>query len=324
MLTYTWSGRPGNLGVNTPQAEGYMFVANQYDHVNHTTLNSAAAWATPAPPDKALQFIQAKSLTGATRLATIQNTLDWSRRLRHFQNGAGSSAAVFQRIWQYRGPAPVSATINTTVDPGNSADPTNPFHWTAGCHGTSEFLHSVLRTINIPVDQNDVALNLVHSITRFMTENLYLSHADDPYSGSDPFGTPTSAMLISNATYKAWFVNATSPVLQEDVSRENPETWIQYLSPRLQLFYCNDPPNTLPANSGVFQRFAMWPDIYTLSYLQNLPPVAGQPASLWDRLANKIQSNGGCTATLTTIGQQMDACSAVRPVSESLATCSFN
>ena len=326
MLLYTWSGRTGEP-TPTPNAEGYMLVANQYDHVNHTTLNPGGAWATPAPPDKTLQFIQAKSLKGATRLATIQNTLDWSRRLRHFQNGAGSGAAAFQRIWQYRGPAPVSATINTTVDPGNSGDPTDPFHWTAGCHGTSEFLHSVLRTINIPVDQNDVALNLVHSITRFMTENLYLSHADDPYSGSDPFGVPTSAMLISNTTYKAWFINATPPVLGEDTGRENPETWIQYLSPKIQLMYCYDPPNTPPANSRVLQTFANWPHIYTLSYLQNLPPDPanpGLPPSLWDRLAQKIQTNGGCTATMTAIGQQMDACAAVRPVSESLATCSFN
>lgn len=323
---YTWSGRTG-LPNPTPQAEGYMAVENMYDKVNHTTFTPTGSWVTPAPPDETLQFIRAKSLQGSTRLLTIQNTLDWSRRLRHFQNGTGNNVGTFQRVWQYRGPAPVSATIATTVDPGNSADPTDPFHWTAGCQGTAGFLHSVLRTINIPVDSNVVPLNLSHSITRFMTDNVYLSHADDPYYGSDPYGIPASAMLISDTTYQAWFVNATQPVLNEDTARENPETWIQYLSPKLEFDYCSDPPGTTPANSRVFQQFAPWPDIYTLSYLQNLPPDPANPslpASLWDRLAQKIQNNGGCTATMNAINQQMSDCTAVRPIAESLATCTWN
>jgi hypothetical protein len=321
MLTYTWSGRPANLGVTTPQAEGYMAVSNTYDPVNHTAFQPSASYTTPPAPDKALQFVRAQSFKGSTRQATIQNALDWSRRLRHFIGS--SNTAGFQRIWQYRGPAPVSRTIAATVDP--SFDATNPFHFTAGCHGTSEFLHSVLRTLNVPVDENNVALSLSHSITRFMTENLYLSHGDDPYYLSDPYGIPASALLIPDATYRAWFVTATNPVLNEDAGRQNPENWIAYLSPKLQFAYCNDPAGTTPANSGVFRVFGAWPDIYSLSYLQNLPTSPSNPQpSLWNRLASKVAAGGGCSAVLSSIGSQMDACVAVRPLAESLTTCTWN
>lgn len=317
MLTYTWSGRPADLGVNTPSAEGYMVVANNYDSTSHTTLQQTTGYTTPSPPDVALKFTRAKSFKGTTRLATIQNAIDWSRRLRHFDGS--SSTADFQRIWGYRGPAPVTRTIATTIDPNDSPD---PYHYTAGCHGTSEFLHSVLRTLNIPVDRNVVAAGLAHSITRFQTENLYLSHGDDPYFRADPYGVPTSAMLLPESTYQEWFVATPSSTRHLSVGRQCAENYIRYLSPALQFWYCQDPPGTPPANSGVLNAFNYWRDIYTVSYLQNLPVSPSNPqASLWDRLASKIAAAGGCATVMSSINQQINACSAVVPVAERLATC---
>lgn len=314
-LAYTWNGRPANLGVNTPQAEGYMAIANDYDPATHSTFTPYASYVTPAPPAVALQFVRAKALQGATRAATIANAIDWARRLKHYvSTPSGVPTAVFQRVWGYRGPAPVSATIATTID--TDFDASNPYHFTAGCHGTAGFLQSILRTLNIPVD-NDTQNG--HSVTRFMTDALYLSHGDDPYIGSDIYGVPASGLLLSDATYQAWFVNG--PYAAESIGRGNPESMIQYLSGKLQFSYCSDPPNTDPSNSLVLHEFTLFPDVYPLSYLENLPADPsnpGLPASLWDRLAQKVAVQGGCAATLDAIGQQTNVQAAVLPLSERL------
>jgi hypothetical protein len=313
-LTYTWSGAPANFGVNTPQAEGYMAITNNYDSDTHTTFSPYVSFVVPDPPAQALAFVQAKGLLGTTRLATIENTLDWTRRLHHFVGGPGLTTGVAVRIWGYRGPSPVSAMIATTTDP--NFDPSNPYHFTAGCHGTAGFLQSILRTLNIPVDNS---VHNGHSSTRFMTETLYLSHGDDPYIGNDIYGLKSSDQLISQATYNSWFVNNT--LAAENIGRGNPDAKIRLLSTQLQFDYCLDPPNTPPANSFLLHAFQAFPDVYPLSYLENLPPDPANPsapASLWDRLAQKIAAQGGCTATQNTINTEMTACFAVQPVAERL------
>lgn len=314
MLTYTWAGAPAPFGVPTPQAEGYMALNNNYDSDTHTTFFPYVSFVVPEPPPGALAFLQAKSLLGTSRLATIENTLTWTRRMQHFVGGPGLTVGVTQRIWGYRGPAPVSATIATTIDP--DFDPSNPFHFTAGCHGTAGFLQSILRTVNIPIDNS---VHNGHSSTRFMTEGLYLSHGDDPYIGDDVYGISASDQLVSQATYDSWFVN--NPLAAENIGRGNPEAKIRNLSTELQFLYCLDAPNTDPANSLVFHVFQSFPDVYPLSYLENLPPDPANPSappSLWDRLAQKIAAQGGCTATVNAISPQIDACEAVLPVSERL------
>ena len=141
-----------------------------------------------------------------------------------------------------------------------------------------------------------------------MTDALYLSHGDDPYIGSDIYGVPASGLLLSDATYQAWFVNG--PYAAESIGRGNPESMIQNLSGKLQFLYCSDPPNTDPSNSLVLHEFTLFPDVYPLSYLENLPvdqSNPGLPASLWDRLAQKVAVQGGCAATLDAIGQSITA-----------------
>ncbi len=318
-VSYTWPGAPANPGWATPSAEGYILVLNNYDASTHSTFSPSASYVTPAPPYKALQFLRDKALVGATRLQTITNTLDWARRLRHF---VGSMAASnVQGIWQYRGPAPVSRIIDGTI--AANFDASNPYHFTAGCWGTSGFLDSVLRVVNIPVDGQPVIGSLAHSATRFMTESLSLSHGDDPYINADIYGPPASAWLLSDATVSAWLVNPTKALISENIGRGNPEAMIKYLSGLLQWEYCSDPPGTPPASSKVLtiSQFATRPDVYPLSYLLNLPPDPSDPTlppSLWDRLAGKIAAQGGCSAAMAALGTQMNACFAVVPVAERL------
>jgi hypothetical protein len=66
----------------------------------------------------------------------------------------------------------------------------------------------------------------------------------------------------------------------------------------------------------------MYPSTYTLYYLEHLPAdpsKPGLPSSLWDRLAQKIASAGGCSAVMQSLNDQYFAFAAVRPVSEQLA-----
>jgi hypothetical protein len=316
MVKYTWKEATGlNLGMPNPQAEGYILVSNGYDPTTHATFAPVPSYVVPAPPTHALAFIRDKGLLGSTRLQTITNALDWSRRMQHFYGTQNTIS--FQNNWQYRGAAPVSRTIDTTVSSGHS----NPYHYTAGCHGTSGFLHSVLRLLNIPVDGNVVA---GHSATRFMTEGLYLSHGDDPYIGTDIYGVPPGAMLISDATYRSWFVTASSALASENLGRGTTEAMIKYLSGRLQTWYCRDPvPNSDHAHSVIMtaNAFTQYPSTYTLYYLEHLPPDPSNPslpASLWDRLAQKIASSGGCPATMLSLAYQYQAFAAVRPFSEQM------
>jgi hypothetical protein len=154
-----------------------------------------------------------------------------------------------------------------------------------------------------------------------MTDGLYLSHGDDPYIGADIYGIPASGLLLSQATYDAWFVNEAPNLISESIGRGNPASEIAYLSGKLELLYCGDPMGTPHASSKLFKEFGLYPDLYPLSYLENLPPDSGNPAlpaSLWDRLAQKIASQGGCGPMTTALMQQMNAYAAVLPVSERL------
>jgi hypothetical protein len=320
MVSYTWNADPARPGIQVPEGEGYLLVTNSYDAATHATFSPGVSYVVPPPPTRALNFIRDKGLLASTRLQTIVNALDWTRRLQHFMGA--QSTAVFQQTWQYRGGAPVSRTIDTTLAPGFP----DPYHYTAGCHGTSGFLHAILRILNIPVDSNVVA---GHSLTRFMTESLYLSHGDDPYIANDPYGVPVSAMLISEGTFRSWFVTPSPALISENVGRNDPEQMIKYLSGKLEKPYCDDPvPNSDHAHSKIMtvSYIAMYPSTYTLNYLEHLPAdpsKPGLPSSLWDRLAQKIAGAGGCSAVMQSLNDQYLTFAAVLPVSERLAAFSY-
>ena len=295
----------------TPQAEGYVLVSNNYDSTTHLTFTPEIGRVIPAPPDKALEFVRDKALIGTTKLQTIGKALEWARHLWHYRGGLDT--LTFEATWQYRGPAPVTRTINTTVDTGSIIDP-NARHLTAGCHGTSGFLNSVLRAVNIPVasDTKDG-----HSLTRFLTDGVYLSHADDPYIESDIYGMAASALLLSEATFTTWF-NFAPPVEQsQNLGRGNPDAMIRNLSGILQWTYCEDP---TPAHIMGLNIFVTRPVVYSQFNLEHLPPDPAYPnqPTLWGRLGQKITANGGCAAVQSALLQQQAACEAVTPISERL------
>jgi hypothetical protein len=153
-----------------------------------------------APPRFTLAFLRNASLVGATRAATIASLLDWCRdNLVHFYGSA--DYGTMDQHWQYRGLPPITRIVSGTTSTYPGA--TMFEHWTAGCHGTAGFLRNVLRAVNIPVQLLRVC---GHGQVRFITEDTYRDHADNPYNGGFKMSArPAADLLIDDATYTSWF-----------------------------------------------------------------------------------------------------------------------
>jgi hypothetical protein len=155
---------------------GY-FSLGTYDSAGLPTLRADNRPRTSfADPRWTFHWLQQTGLIGATRLATIGNTLEWMRQnLSHF-NGLDTFGNTYA-VWQYRGYPPISRMVAGTVD--SNSPQLGALHWTAGCHGSTGFLNAVLRVLNVPVQPIWVS---GHELDYFLSEDCYLDHADDPYN----------------------------------------------------------------------------------------------------------------------------------------------
>lgn len=131
--------------------------------------------AVAAPPDFVRTFLEGQGIIVADRAETIANLLQWCHvHLDHYFGG--DTVSDFAAVWQYRGWPPVARVLGGTIDNHNPSYGTR--HWTAGCWGTSGFLRSVLRAVNIPCVMTQI---IGHQTPHFTSEGTYLSHGDDPY-----------------------------------------------------------------------------------------------------------------------------------------------
>lgn len=292
MFLYTWPGRPFITQVFNPHVEGYQLISNTYDTVNHRFV-VRDAFAVPTTPDKALRFLRDNQLIGDNVWDTIGRTVEWAKRLRHAEDVSGG----YVNTWHYRGPAPVARTIDGTVDTAFSIkhNDNRAYHWTAGCWGTSELFHAVLRMINIPVDTGMGAD--YHSHTRFMTAWQGLSHGDNPYFAMDPT-LPGWSVLLDYGTYNSWFGTTDADQASANLDRGPAEAAIRLLSDWPLDSYCTDLQTGVGhAGSSLAVQFANASPIFTVGYLENLPPNPwdpSAPASLWDRLAQVVSAYGSC------------------------------
>jgi hypothetical protein len=157
-----------------------------------------AGMALPSPSALQWSFLQPR--LGGSRRATIIAVLDWLReRAVHFEGRASSASMLAQ--WQYPGYPPVARVLAGTRHEGRPTWPVRPR--TAGCFGTAGFLRALLRSANIPVT---MVSTCAHYQVHFPSEDLYLSHGDDPYSGEFREGScPSERLLLDSATFDAWF-----------------------------------------------------------------------------------------------------------------------
>ncbi len=255
-----------------------------------------AGWVVPAPPAVELAFLTREHLLGATRLATIEAVIDWSHQLRHVTGRLDLDNG--ERVWGYRGFAPVSRVLAGTGPQG--------MHVTAGCWGTTGLFISVLRAANIPVRVVNVrgqgrtpGSACSHAQPHFVSEQRYLSHGDDPYKrGITLVGegaVAASRLLLDQATWTAWYGDAVDPATTcGNVGRQTREIALESLSPYLVDLYCDDERSGVDHASGRVARH----------FHSNAPGTAFPIARLtherlWERLAERARSTGACSRSPT-------------------------
>jgi len=164
--------------------------------------------------------------------------VDWARRMMHLFGNCDTFCA-----YQYCG-IPASRMMEGTVinHPQYASYYPNPEHWTSGCGSTASFFKAMLRTANIPVNtRNDTGCG--HAQVQFPSEELYLTHGDDPYSwfhDSEPAVTPPmEEFLIDHATFTSWFDEIKENSC-DNIGRRVIELAIEYLPNRMVDQYCMD------------------------------------------------------------------------------------
>ncbi len=146
----------------------------------------------------------------------------------------------------------------------------------------------MLRVVNIPVEPVGVA---GHTAPWFVSEDLFLSHGDDPYSASSKAGYPATYLLVSRDDYEAWFgPNNTKPITFSDqnVGRRTIDLAVLYPTSNWVLYrYCDDLANNRDHAGGrVYSE--TFSTLYTVTDLEEL--------GLWDRLA-AAKTTLGCPAS---------------------------
>jgi hypothetical protein len=256
--------------------EGYYFE----------TLNS------PATPAHVMRFFTKNNLLGTSARDTVSRLYGWCRILQHYEGTINGIPADEQDYWgRDAPPIPTSMLIDgtncTAVDPPRFA------HWTFGCAGTTEFMKSVLRAVNIPVDL--VVPPCGHTMPQFPTVHRALSHGDDPYDGlalsfTEAPGWPVPALdeyLITIDQYNDWFGPQVDPAVSiNNVGRRPAELAVQYLSDYLLDLYCWDTAANLDHASG--KVYDVLKTYYTLADLEAM--------QLWDKLAAKAAATNWCAS----------------------------
>ena len=264
----------------TPEELELILAARTFLHTPQYLFEATAApsayfitgWVLPAPPDVVNEFVAVNDLVGVDQLDTILRLIEWSRvHMAHFLYGF--QAANTELHWQYRGVVPASRVITgTSVEIGTS---TRFNHWTAGCHGTNHFYASILKALNIPVEYVVAA---GHATPRFPSEDLYLSHGDDPYSAfsRDIDLIPTSELPIDGAQWREWFgPQRTVDERRDNIGRRSAELALQYLPLYVVQRHCyNDVRNGVAREDSAV--YGMFERIHTLEELEAM--------SLWERL----------------------------------------
>ncbi len=243
---------------------------------------------SPSTPAHVMQFFTANSLIGTSAADTVARLFTWCRILTHYYT-IDNNAPDDHAFWGPDAPPiPASMIINGTNFTGGS----QPIfgHYTMGCGGTTMFMKSVLRALNIPVDEGTPPCG--HTMPLFPTLNLALSHGDDPYDALAYFKTypgwpmpAASEYFITIDQWNQWFGPSIDPnVSINNVGKRMGELAVQYLSDYLLNAYCADvASNATHASGQVFDCAAIF---YTVADLEAI--------HLWDNLAAKATALNFC------------------------------
>ena len=189
-----------------------------------------------------------------TTAETIGNTIHWFRlNVIHFMGHWWYGNA--EAHWQYRGYTPAVRLMTGTqrteyISEGDRYD-TRPderiIPRTAGCWGTTGFMRTVLRAVNIPVVLETAG---GHALPSFPSEARmgrpsHMSHGDDPYSMLVKTGEwPSYDLLMMKGDWEAWFrpppaPGEPEPEFVDPTDEEVEDGFLDSLPPDID--YCGDP-----------------------------------------------------------------------------------
>src|SRR5579885_111746 len=245
---------------------------------------------SPATPVYTINFFKTNNLIGSDAADTIERLFAWERQLIHFFYVSGDPTVnVYPYFWgPNTPPIPDSAVIEGTTYTG----PVNAGfgHYTAGCSGTMEFMKSVLRSINIPVELHWVSCQ--HATPIFPTAGLAMTHGDDPYdrlgwvTPYPGFPVPqTSEYLVTIAQHDQLFpANQDWDECTHNVGIQVANVAIKYGSDYLMNLYCQDLMSGADHASGQVYNTMQW--YYPLQTLENM--------GLWTTLDTKVMALNYC------------------------------
>ncbi len=232
-------------------------------------------WAVPAPAAVAFRFLHDHEMLSRTRRDTLVALIEWTRQLVHF--AGATSPDNFADFWGYRGGMPVARALAGTRYGGVEFREYPQYdqvrHYTAGCHGTVGLLVNVLRSVNIPARYRSVQnASSSHATAMFLSEDLALTHGDDPYSQMS-VGAPAAEILVDRVTYDAWL----GPLAADpgpSIGRQALVLGLRYLPPYVRQLHALDQEDRRSREaSRVFELFR---GVYSMRDLEQAP--------LWPRL----------------------------------------
>ena len=241
-------------------------------------------WATgfsmsPANPPFVATFFKGNNLLASTPKQTVALLFQWERRLFHFYVESGYNETFAEQYEYFWGPntppVPASYVANGTTYTGPNPTPGYTFeHFTYGCWGTTDFMSSMLKMVNIPVQR--VALVCGHAVPTFPTAAVGMTHGDDPYdrlgvvTPDASLATPAPAdYLVPIGTWDQMFpAGQSGQACLAHVGIQVANIAIQYGSDMLMNAYCQDQASNAPLAEG--QVYALLSDYYTVQQLQSM------------------------------------------------------
>lgn len=246
---------------------------------------------SPASPGYTVGFLKTNNLIGSDASDTVARLFGWERHLQHYFEVTGDPLGLyFPYFWGPDSPPiPDSAIIDGTTYSGPGSFGFG--HFTAGCGGTMSFMKSVLRSVNIPVENHLVSCQ--HATPIFPTVNMAMTHGDDPYDSLGlilpypGFGTPEMAeYFISVSRLNQLFPQVqTYDACISAVGLQVANIAIKYGSDYLMAAYCED------LRSG-----AAHPDGQVYGYLKHYSYTVQtlESSGLWTTLDNKVHAINYC------------------------------
>lgn len=248
----------------------------------HGTLFNHGS-TTPGDPTRIYDFLDKEKLIVTTRWDSIGHLLGWCREnLYPFKDGNTSDS--YKEYWQYEGYPPVERIISGTKHPILGFQ-----HFTAGCWGTTGFLRTVLRTINIPVVLEE---RCGHALPHFVydaTHEFYLSHGDDPYNKLYKVTTlqfPPLDLIIDHRKFDRWFdKDLPEKTICNNVGRHVFELAFEYLPDEILEIYCDDLANNRNHENG---------RLYNEIFKDHMSLKELEAFGFWNRIKNRVEKLGGC------------------------------